>query len=214
MPGYIGVQYNGGKIVTKKYNNYMKLYIVSLVLFFSASNCQYNLKTVVEHNKNHDSSIVDDVEILEKSSSSSIWKEFYVKLHGLEKDIPGEYIDFPYIIEYKNRFILVCSIKRESVVFVVTRKNNQLEFIPVTEKNNYELFMDKCRNMKYYPIRFVNGTLLKLKNGQLVSDYSIECSSKEFTDPSDIIYLEFKGIFDFDFKKNILELKSIEGPIN
>ncbi len=192
----------------------MKLYIVSLVLFFSASNCQYNLKTVVEHNKNHDSSIVDDVKILKKSSSSSIWKEFYVKLHGLEKDIPGEYIDFPYIIEYKNRFILVCSIKRESVVFVVTRKNNQLEFITVTEKNNYELFMDKCRNMKYYPIRFVNGTLLKLKNGQLVSDYSIECSSKDFPDPSDIIYLEFKGIFDFDFKKNILELKSIEGPIN
>ena len=192
----------------------MKLYIVSLVLFFSASNCQYNLKTVVEHNKNHDSSIVDDVQILEKSSRTSIWKEFYVKLHGLEKDIPGEYIDSPYIIEYKNRVILVCSIKRESVVFVVTRKNNQLEFIPVTEKNNYELFMDKCRNMKYYPIRFVNGTLLKLKNGQLVSDYSIECSSKEFPDTSDIIYLELKGIFDFDFKKNILELKSIEGPIN
>ena len=186
----------------------MKLYIVSLILFFSTSNCQYNLKTVVEPNKNHDSAIVDDVQILEKSSSSSIW------IHGLEKDIPGEYIDSPYIIEYKNRLILVCSIKRESVVFVVTRKNNQLEFIPVTEKNNYELFMDKCRNMKYYPIRFVNGTLLKLKNGQLVSDYSIECSSKEFPDPSDIIYLEFKGIFDFDFKKNILELKSIEGPIN
>lgn len=192
----------------------MKLYIVSLVLFFSASNCQYNLKTVVEHNKNHDSSIVDDVQILEKLSSSSIWKKFYVKLHSLEKDIPGEYIDFPYIIKYKNRFILVCSIKRESVVFVVTRKNNQLEFTPVTEKNNYKLFMDKCRSMKYYPIRFVNGTLLKLKNGQLVSDYSIECSSKEFPDPSDIIYLEFKGIFDFDFKKNVLELKSIEGPIN
>lgn len=75
----------------QKYNNYMKLYIVSLVLFFSASNCQYNLKTVVEHNKNHDSSIVDDVQILEKSSSSSIWKKFYVKLHSLEKDIPGEY---------------------------------------------------------------------------------------------------------------------------
>lgn len=192
----------------------MKLYIVSLVLFLSSSNCQYNLKTVVEHNKNHDSSIVDDVQILEKSSSSSIWKKFYVKLHSLEKDIPGEYIDSPYIIEYKNRVILVCSIKRESVVFVVTRKNNQLEFIPVTEKNNYELFMDKCRSMKYYPIRFVNGTLLKLKNRQLVSDYSIECSSKEFPDPSDIIYLEFKGIFDFDFKKNVLELKSIEGPIN
>lgn len=192
----------------------MKLYMVSLVLFLSSSNCQYNLKTVVEHNKNHDSSIVDDVQILEKSSSSSIWKKFYVKLHSLEKDIPGEYIDSPYIIEYKNRVILVCSIKRESVVFVVTRKNNQLEFIPVTEKNNYELFMDKCRSMKYYPIRFVNGTLLKLKNRQLVSDYSIECSSKEFPDPSDIIYLEFKGIFDFDFKKNVLELKSIEGPIN
>lgn len=192
----------------------MKLYIVYLILFFSTSNCQYNLKTVVEHNKNHDSTIVDDVQILEKSSSSSIWEKYYVKIHGLEKDIPGEYIDYPYIIEYKNRVILVCSIKRESVVFVVTRKDNQLEFIPVTEKNNYELFIDKCRNMKYYPIRFVNGTLLKLKNGQLVSDYSIECSSKEEPDPSDIIYLEFKGIFDFDFKKNILELKSIEGPIN
>ena len=192
----------------------MKLYILSLILFFSTSNCQYNLKTVVEHNKNHDSAIVDDVQILEKSSSSSIWKKYYVKIHGLEKDIPGEYIDSPYLIEDKNRVILVCSIKRESVIFVVTRKNNQLEFIPVTEKNNYELFMDKCRNMKYYPIRFVNGTLIKLKNGQLVSDYSIECSSKEFPDPSDIIYLEFKGIFDFDFKKNILELKSIEGPIH
>ena len=192
----------------------MKLYILSLILFFSTSNCQYNLKTVVEHNKNHDSAIVDDVQILEKSSSSSIWKKYYVKIHGLEKDIPGEYIDSPYIIEYKNRVILVCSIKRESVIFVVTRKNNQLEFIPVTEKNNYELFMDKCRNMKYYPIRFVNGTLIKLKNGQLVSDYSIECSSKEFPESSDIIYLEFKGIFDFDFKKNILELKSIEGPIH
>ena len=192
----------------------MKLYILSLILFFSTSNCQYNLKTVVEHNKNHDSAIVDDVQILEKSSSSSIWKKYYVKIHGLEKDIPGEYIDSPYINEYKNRVILVCSIKRESVIFVVTRKNNQLEFIPVTEKNNYELFMDKCRNMKYYPIRFVNGTLIKLKNGQLVSDYSIECSSKEFPDPSDIIYLEFKGIFDFDFKKKILELKSIEGPIH
>ena len=192
----------------------MKSCIVSLVLFFSTSNCQYDLKTVVEHNRDHDSAIVDDVQILEKSSSSSIWKKYYVKIHGLEKDIPGEYIDSPYIIEYKNRLILVCSIKRESVVFVVTRKNNQWEFIPATEKNNYELFMDKCRNMKYYPIRFVNGTLLKLKNGQLVSDYSIECSSKEFPDPSDIIYLEFKGIFDFDFKKNILELKSIEGPIN
>ena len=192
----------------------MKLYILSLILFFSTSNCQYNLKTVVEHNKNHDSAIVDDVQILEKSSSSSIWKKYYVKIHGLEKDIPGESIDSPYNIEYKNRVILVCSIKRESVIFVVTRKNNQLEFIPVTEKNNYELFMDKCRNMKYYPIRFVNGTLIKLKNGQLVSDYSIECSSKEFPDPSDIIYLEFKGIFDFDFKKNILELKSIEGPIH
>ena len=192
----------------------MKLYILSLILFFSTSNCQYNLKTVVEHNKNHDSAIVDDVQILEKSSSSSIWKKYYVKIHGLEKDIPGEYIDSPYIIEYKNRVILVCSIKRESVIFVVTRKNNQLEFIPVTEKNNYELFMYKCRNMKYYPIRFVNGTLIKLKNGQLVSDYSIECSSKEFPDPADIMYLEFKGIFDFDFKKNILELKSIEGPIH
>ena len=177
----------------------MKSCIVSLVLFFSTSNCQYDLKTVVEHNRDHDSAIVDDVQILEKSSSSSIWKKFYVKIHGLE---------------YKNRFIIVCSIKRESVVFVVTRKNNQLEFIPATEKNNYELFMDKCRNMKYYPIRFVNGTLPKLRNGQLVSDYSIECSSKEFPDPSDIIYLEFKGIFDFDFKENILELKNIEGPIN
>ena len=52
----------------------MKLYILSLILFFSTSNCQYNLKTVVEHNKNHDSAIVDDVQILEKSSSSSIWK--------------------------------------------------------------------------------------------------------------------------------------------
>ena len=186
----------------------MKLCIVSLVLFFSTSNCQYNLKTVVEPNKNHDSAIVDDVQILEKSSSGSIWKKFYVKIHGLEKDIPGEYIDSPY------RFIIVCSIKRESIVFVVTRKNNQLEFIPVTEKNNYELFMDKCRNMKYYPIRFVNGILPKLRNGQLVSDYSIECSSKEFPDPSDIIYLEFKGTFDFDFKENILELKNIEGPIN
>lgn len=112
----------------------MKLYILSLILFFSTSNCQYNLKTVVEHNKNHDSAIVDDVQILEKSSSSSIWKKYYVKIHGLEKDIPGEYIDSPYIIEYKNRVILVCSIKRESVIFVVTRKNNQLEFIPVTEK--------------------------------------------------------------------------------
>ena len=38
----------------------MKLCIVSLVLFFSTSNCQYNLKTVVEPNKNHDSAIVDD----------------------------------------------------------------------------------------------------------------------------------------------------------
>lgn len=43
----------------------MKLYIVSLILFFSTSNCQYNLKTVVEPNKNHDSAIVDDVQILE-----------------------------------------------------------------------------------------------------------------------------------------------------
>lgn len=43
----------------------MKLCIVSLVLFFSTSNCQYNLKTVVEPNKNHDSAIVDDVQILE-----------------------------------------------------------------------------------------------------------------------------------------------------
>ena len=57
----------------------MKLYILSLILFFSTSNCQYNLKTVVEHNKNHDSAIVDDVQILEKSSSSSIWKKYYVK---------------------------------------------------------------------------------------------------------------------------------------
>ena len=100
----------------------MKLYILSLILFFSTSNCQYNLKTVVEHNKNHDSAIVDDVQILEKSSSSSIWKKYYVKIHGLEKGIPGEYIDSPYIIEYKNRVILVCSIKRESVVFVVNKK--------------------------------------------------------------------------------------------
>ena len=124
------------------------------------------------------------------------------KLSGIKTNRNGYFpTDFP-------------SVKRESIVFVVTRKNNQLEFIPVTEKNNYELFMDKCRNMKYYPIRFVNGILPKLRNGQLVSDYSIECSSKEFPDPSDIIYLEFKGIFDFDFKKNILELKSIEGPIH
>ena len=65
----------------------MKLYILSLILFFSTSNCQYNLKTVVEHNKNHDSAIVDDVQILEKSSSSSIWKKYYVKIHGLEKAI-------------------------------------------------------------------------------------------------------------------------------
>lgn len=89
---------------------------------FSASNCQYNLKTVVEPNKNHDSAIVDDVQILEKSSSGSIWKKYYVKIHGLEKDIPGEYIDSPYIIEYKNRLILVCSIKRESVVLLLQEK--------------------------------------------------------------------------------------------
>lgn len=74
--------------------------------------------------------------------------------------------------------------------------------------------MDQCRSMKYYPIRFVNGTLLKLENGQLVSDYSIECSSKESPEPADIIYLEFKGIFDINFKENILELKNIEGIIN
>lgn len=100
----------------------MKLCIVSLVLFFSTLNCQYNLKTVVEPNKNHDSAIVDDVQILEKSSSGSIWKKFYVKIHGLEKDIPGEYIDSPYIIEYKNRFILVCSIKRESIVLLLQER--------------------------------------------------------------------------------------------
>lgn len=32
---------------------------------FSTSNCQYDLKTVVEHNRDHDSAIVDDVQILE-----------------------------------------------------------------------------------------------------------------------------------------------------
>lgn len=79
----------------------MKSCIVSLVLFFSTSNCQYDLKTVVEHNRDHDSAIVDDVQILEKSSSSSIWKKFYVKIHGLEKDIPGEYIDFHILLNTK-----------------------------------------------------------------------------------------------------------------
>lgn len=141
-------------------------------------------------------------------------EKYYVKIHGLEKDIPGEYIDSPYIIEYKNRVILVCSIKRESVIFVVTRKNNQLEFIPVTEKIIMNCSWINVETWNIILFVFVNGTLIKLKNGQLVSDYSIECSSKEFPDPSDIIYLEFKGIFDFDFKKNILELKSIEGPIH
>lgn len=48
-------------------------------VIFSTLNCQYNLKTVVEPNKNHDSAIVDDVQILEKSSSGSIWKNFMLK---------------------------------------------------------------------------------------------------------------------------------------
>lgn len=192
----------------------MKLYIVSLILLFNTSNCQYNPKTIIENNKEHHSSITDNIQIIENSSPDSIWKNYYIKFNDLKKDIPGEYIDPPYIIKYKNKFILACLLKRETIVFIITRKNNQLEFIPVTEKINYKLFMDKCLNMKYYPIRFVNGTLLKLENGQLVSDYSIECSSKESPEPDDIIYLEFKGIFDIDFKKYILELKNIKGPIN
>lgn len=49
-------------------------------------------------------------------------EKFYVKIHGLEKDIPGEYIDSPYIIEYKNRFIIVCSIKRESIVLLLQER--------------------------------------------------------------------------------------------
>lgn len=57
----------------------MKLCIVSLVLFFSTSNCQYNLKTVVEPNKNHDSAIVDDVQILENHLVVQYGKNFMLK---------------------------------------------------------------------------------------------------------------------------------------
>ena len=192
----------------------MKLYIVSLVLLFSTSNCQYNPKMIIENNKEHYSNITDNIQIIEKSSGDTKWKSYCIKINDLKKDIPGEYIDPPYILKYKNKFVLTCLLKRETIIFIITRKNNELAFIPVTEKNNFKLFMDQCRSMKYYPIRFVNGTLLKLENGQLVSDYSIECSSKESPEPADIIYLEFKGIFDINFKENILELKNIEGIIN
>ena len=169
---------------------------------------------IIENNKEHYSNITDNIQIIEKSSGDSIWKSYCIKINDLKKDIPGEYIDPPYILKYKNKFVLTCLLKRETIIFIITRKNNELAFIPVTEKNNFKLFMDQCRSMKYYPIRFVNGTLLKLENGQLVSDYSIEFSSKESPEPPDIIYLEFKGIFDINFKENILELKNIEGIIN
>lgn len=192
----------------------MRLHIVSLILFFSISNCQYNSKIIVENNESDHNNITNSIQIIEKSSSKSIWKKYYIKFKDLKKDIPGEYVDPPYILKYNNKFILACLRKRETIIFIITNENNQLAIIPVTEKNNYKLFMDKCRLMKYYPIRFVNGTLLELKNGQLVSDYSIECSSKESPEPADIIYLEFKGIFDIDFNENILKLKKIEGPIN
>lgn len=190
----------------------MKLYILPLLLFFSISNCKYNPKIIRENNENYHNNIIDSIQIMEKPSDNSIWKKYYIKFHNLKKDIPGEYTDPPYILKYKNKFILACLLKRETIIFIIKIENNQLIFIPVTEKNNHKLFMDKCRFMKYYPIRFVNGTWLKLENGQLVSDYSIECSSKESPEPDDIIYLEFKGIFDIDFKENILKLKNIEGP--
>ena len=142
----------------------MKLYIVSLILFFSISNCQYNSKIIVENNESDHNNFTNSIQIIEKSSSKSIWKKYYIKFQNLKKDIPGEYVDPPYILKYNNKFILVCLRKRETIIFIITKKNNQLAIIPITEKNNYKLFMDKCRLMKYYPIRFVNGTLLELKN--------------------------------------------------
>uniref|UniRef100_UPI003AB13701 hypothetical protein n=3 Tax=Bacteria TaxID=2 RepID=UPI003AB13701 len=61
---------------------------------------------IIENNKEHYSNITDNIQIIEKSSGDSIWKSYCIKINDLKKDIPGEYIDPPYILKYKNKFVL------------------------------------------------------------------------------------------------------------
>lgn len=76
-----------------------------------------------------------------------------------------------------NRGIgLFCHARqRGALAFMVARRGNRWELVPVTEKITGGLFEEACRRMKGRPVRFVNGTALRLENGRLGADEAIEC---------------------------------------
>lgn len=190
-------------------DNLMKGRVVFLWLLFGVSSCRWHPEALAE-NGGADA----PVRVREKPSGDEIWKSYWLQCRDLRGDIPGVYKDPPYVLEYGNRFIVSCPIKRGALAFMVARRGNRLEFVPVTEKMDGGLFEEACRRMRCRPVRFVNGTALRLENGQLVSDYTIECFPEGASEEvSEVVYLEWRGIFDVDFEGRTLVLKTIEGPL-
>ncbi|MCD8070632.1 MAG: hypothetical protein LUE08_04505 [Akkermansiaceae bacterium] len=195
----------------------MKRHDASLMLLLvAAANCRCSLSNdVTGDGASPHGGRTESIQIVEKpSGENSIWKSYCLQLRDFKKDIPGEFAQSPYIIEYKGQSILACPMKRETLVFLTARENDRLELIPLAVRRRPGLFTDQCRRMGLRPVRFVNGAWLRRENGRLVSDYSIACSSEKSSCSSDVIYLEFKGIFELDIQRGVLELKAVEGPLH
>lgn len=152
------------------------------------------------------------IHISEKPSDSQVWKQYRLQWQGCAVDIPGEYVDTPWLLEYENRWILACPIKRRTEPFLISRKDGRLVLEPMTENIDYRLLMDRCRRMRYDPVRLINGTWLQVRDGQLLSHYSVECFHQPNYEPGDAVYLEWTILLDIDWARRTLRVKKIVVP--
>lgn len=147
----------------------MKRHDASLMLLLvAAANCRCSLSNdVTGDGASPHGGRTESIQIVEKpSGENSIWKSYCLQLRDFKKDIPGEFAQSPYIIEYKGQSILACPMKRETLVFLTARENDRLELIPLAVRRRPGLFTDQCRRMGLRPVRFVNGAWLRRENGR------------------------------------------------
>lgn len=69
----------------------MKAYIASLLLTLHMTSCQQHLNADLGPNENQKDVIIDNIQISEKPSDGSGWKNYCVKVRNLKKDIPCIY---------------------------------------------------------------------------------------------------------------------------
>lgn len=183
----------------------MRLLSMSLCLLLGMPSCQ---------NTGHGSCPSPSIEfrVTEKSSDNPIWKQYSLRSQECSVDIPGTYAEPPYVLEYENQPILVCPLKRGGEHFLVCQTDDRLAFAPLTETIDFQLLMDRCRAMHCDPLRLVNGTLLQVKEGRLLSNYTVECFHRTSHGPGALHYLEFTVVLDIDWDKRTLQVKEIIAP--